>query len=159
MSLQLGNSLAESADFLCVTQKEKRIAAHGWSYIRPHMLMILNDFYSSLPIREALDEIRRFDLQSLKNKQVDHWDHLFCENHDEFTENELRRIGNAHQRHDVPITLFILSYGWFLNEFERVLTSLPESEIDVVASLSAMRKVVFMDLATTSSTYTAHMLD
>lgn len=159
MRIGIGTSLEESKKFLSVRPEELLAAEHGWSFIKPHMSNILNDFYRIPLIREMLGEIPSVDVNGLKNKQVAHWDNLFGSGENRLIENDLRRLGDAHQKHDVPLSLFIVSYGWFLDQFESTLSSLPPGAIDTREAMSAMRKLVFLDLATASSTYTAYILD
>lgn len=147
MFSQNRHELREYIDFIDLNRQDIVAAKRAWDVIQPNIDDVLTYFYSSRIMKQTGRKIPQFDIPTLIKKQTAHWDLLFSGGLDEEYVSRVRRIGAAHKRIDISLPYYIISYGLFLNEFERILRFHYKNQIDTLDLMSGIRKFILLDLA------------
>lgn len=141
------HELREYIDFIDLNRQDVISARSAWDIIRPNINDVLTYFYSSQIMKQTERQFPRFDIPTLIKKQIAHWDTLFSGGLDEDYVNRIKRIGSAHRRINVSLPYYVISYGVFLNEFERILRFHHKNQNDIIDLMSGLRKFILLDLA------------
>ncbi|WP_346915168.1 protoglobin domain-containing protein [uncultured Roseibium sp.] len=141
------HELREYIDFIDLNRQDVIAARKAWDIIRPNINDVLTYFYSSQIMKQTERQFPKFDIPTLISKQITHWDTLFSGGLDEDYVNSIKRIGSAHRRINVSLPYYVISYGVFLNEFERILRFHHKNQSDIVNLMSGLRKFILLDLA------------
>ncbi|MBD1545569.1 protoglobin domain-containing protein [Roseibium aggregatum] len=141
------HELREYIDFIDLNRQDIIAARSAWVVIRPNIDDVLTYFYSSQIMKQTEKQFPRFDIPTLIDKQIAHWDRLFSGGLDEEYVSRVKRIGSAHRRLDISLPYYIISYGLFLNEFERILRFHHKNQKDTLDLMSGIRKFILLDLA------------
>ncbi|GAA0578464.1 globin-coupled sensor protein [Caenispirillum bisanense] len=122
-----------------------------------HIDTIIDDFYRFVMATEGLREPFRSHaaLDHVKQAQRRHWmQFLFSGNWGAEYEENCRRIGAAHARHDIHPNTYFAGYSFFLDGLTRLVTRAnkwkPEQTADI---LQAVHAAIFMDLSMSLTVY------
>ena len=146
------HELRQYIDYIALHRQDVIAARRAWDIIRPNIDDVLTYFYSSQIMKQTERQFPKFDIPTLIKKQIAHWDMLFSAGLDESYVNRIKRIGTTHRRIDISLPYYIISYGVFLNEFERILRFHLENQTDILNLMSGLRKFILLDLAFACST-------
>ena len=141
------HEIREYIDFIDLSRQDVIAAKSTWDIIRPNIKDVLTYFYSSQIMKRTERQFPKFDIPTLIRKQVTHWDMLFSGGLDEDYVSRVKRIGSAHRRINVSLAYYIISYGVFLNEFEKILQFHHKNQRDIIDLMSGLRKFILLDLA------------
>ena len=159
MNPAVRHELGEYIGFIDLHRQDVIAARTAWDVIRPNIDDVLTYFYSSQIMKQTERQFPQFDIPTLIRKQTAHWDMLFSGGLDEEYVNRIKRIGLAHRRLDISLPYYIISYGIFLNEFERILRFHHHDGNKVLDLMSGLRKFILLDLAIACSTDNVQMTD
>jgi hypothetical protein len=93
-------------------------------------------------------------VQSLANKQREHWRKLFACTFDESFVTTAQTVGQAHYQHKVAPYLYIAGYAFFQGEIARMLCERYAGSRELPDMLVAMTRIIALDMDLAISIYT-----
>ncbi|WP_161958890.1 globin-coupled sensor protein [Ferruginivarius sediminum] len=110
---------------------------------------VLSRFYEHVTSYPELKELlgSETNIAAVRSAQAKHWQGLFQAQFDESYREGVRRIGEAHFRHDLSQSWYMGGYCFVLNELVRVMTQRYRFRPkQLVAAIQAINKAVFLDM-------------
>ncbi|EKV26638.1 Methyl-accepting chemotaxis protein [Caenispirillum salinarum AK4] len=118
---------------------------------------IIDDFYKFVTVTPGLREpfAQHAALDHVKTAQKRHWmEFVFAGRWDEAYEENCRRIGAAHARHDISPNTYFAGYAFFLDALTRHVTAEFRRKPDVAAAvLQGVHAAIFLDLTMSLNVY------
>lgn len=147
--------LQSRRQYLRIAPQDTRQLASLWTTLAPRLDVILNTFYDHLA---TVPDLAHFfhgrDLATIKDAQKKHWHLSFTSGFDENYCSSVTRIGNAHARIGLEPRWFLGAYALILSELSTMVAERNKwSATERAAALSAVFKVVFMDMDCIISVY------
>ena len=154
------SSLKQRLDLYKVDVETMAAARKFWYAVRPEFHQITQRFYTHL---QANLETARFlpdqrGIERLRAAQTTHWEGLFIGRFDSDFVQRVNRTAEAHLRIRLPNYHYMAAYAFFLNELTASAQRLFPVDGERAAIISAINKLVMIDMDLTMSLYMQRLM-
>lgn len=108
---------------------------------------ILDAFYENVTLNPEINTLLEGKVEHLKAAQRDHWSKVMEMRLDADYLERVKRVGLAHDRHNVPTQLYIASYGHLCSAFQGLIIKEGLGEKETRDALKAVTSACFLDLS------------
>ena len=141
------SKIGKDLDFVGIDENTRKALRDFWPALEKNLPELLSAFYAKIVTIPSLAAILGEQSERLKGAQSAHWKRLFEAKFDESYVEQVKRIGNAHQRIGLAPAPYVSAYGLVLQQLHRIAAETYRwNGRRRAAVVDAVDKALFMDM-------------